>query len=56
MFPEESQQTSDAAGADDPQARQQLFAELYGDLRKLAQRELRRNGFALTLGATTLLH
>lgn len=40
----------------DPQARQQLFASLYSDLRRLAQNELRRNGSALTLGATTLLH
>ena len=55
MFPEPPELT-DAAGPDDPEARQQLFADLYGDLRKIAQRELRRNGFALTLGATTLLH
>jgi RNA polymerase sigma factor (TIGR02999 family) len=35
---------------------QQLFASLYDELRKMAQRELRRVGPALTLGATTLLH
>jgi len=35
---------------------QQLFASLYDELRKMAQRELRRAGPALTLGATTLLH
>jgi RNA polymerase sigma factor (TIGR02999 family) len=34
----------------------QLFASLYDELRKMAQRELRRVGPALTLGATTLLH
>jgi RNA polymerase sigma factor (TIGR02999 family) len=35
---------------------QQLFASLYDELRRLAQRELRRGGGAVTLGATTLLH
>jgi RNA polymerase sigma factor (TIGR02999 family) len=41
----------------DDAARRELFSGLYGDLRRIAQRELRRNGgFALTLGATTLLH
>jgi RNA polymerase sigma factor (TIGR02999 family) len=35
---------------------EQLFAALYEDLRNLAQRELRRRGSSLTLGATTLLH
>ena len=42
--------------SDDEQSRQQLFAALYDELRRLADRELRRNGHALTLGATTLLH
>lgn len=42
-------------GADCP-APQQLFASLYDELRKMAQRELRRAGPSLTLGATTLLH
>lgn len=56
MFPEPPQQTTDTAGPDDPEARQLLFADLYNDLRRLAQRELRRQGFSLTLGATTLLH
>jgi RNA polymerase sigma factor (TIGR02999 family) len=35
--------------------RDRLFAELYAELHKLAQRELRRNASA-TLSATTLLH
>jgi RNA polymerase sigma factor (TIGR02999 family) len=45
-----------SADAGDGRARQELFAVLYDELRRLAQRELRRCGNALTLGATTLLH
>jgi RNA polymerase sigma factor (TIGR02999 family) len=37
-------------------AQRQLFASLYGELHGIARRELRRDGYALTLGATTLLH
>jgi RNA polymerase sigma factor (TIGR02999 family) len=33
-----------------------LFVTLYEELRRLARRQLRRRGSALTLGATTLLH
>jgi RNA polymerase sigma factor (TIGR02999 family) len=40
----------------DPEARQELFSGLYKELRRLAHLELKRTGFALTLGATTLLH
>lgn len=40
----------------DAAARRQLFASLYAQLHGIARRELRRNGSALTLGATTLLH
>lgn len=36
-------------------AQRQLFASLYQELHGIARRELRR-GYALTLGATTLLH
>lgn len=43
----------DNAGSATPK---QLFAALYEELRTLAQRELRRRGSSLTLGATTLLH
>jgi RNA polymerase sigma factor (TIGR02999 family) len=39
---------SGAAGA--------LFAALYSELHRLAKRELGRHGFAVSLGATTLLH
>jgi RNA polymerase sigma factor (TIGR02999 family) len=45
-----------AADTGDRVAREQLFASLYGELHKIARRELRRGGPALTLGATTLLH
>lgn len=45
-----------SADAGDARAREQLFATLYGELRKIAQRELRKRGQSLTLGATTLLH
>lgn len=36
--------------------RQQLFALLYDELRRIAGRELRLHGSFLTLGSTTLLH
>ena len=39
----------------DAQRNQQLFAQLYGDLRKLAERQLRRNQGA-SISPTTLLH
>lgn len=44
-----------ADAGDDASARQ-LFASLYEELHQLAERQLRRNGGPLTLGATTLLH
>ena len=34
----------------------ELFALLYGELHRLAEHALRRNGGALTVGPTTLLH
>jgi RNA polymerase sigma factor (TIGR02999 family) len=37
-------------------AKEQLFTSLYSELRRLAQRELKRNGAALNVSATTLLH
>ncbi|MEP7242820.1 MAG: ECF-type sigma factor [Gammaproteobacteria bacterium] len=43
-------------GSEDDVHRRQLFESLYGELHSLARRELRRQGPALTLGATTLLH
>jgi hypothetical protein len=44
---------ADASNADD--SREQLFAALYDELRKMAYRELQR-GIAVTLNPTTLLH
>src|SRR5882672_3327810 len=35
---------------------QRMFAVLYGELRAIAQRELRRGGALFALGANTLLH
>lgn len=40
----------------DPQAADELFATLYGELRRLAERQLERGGGSLTLGTTTLVH
>ena len=45
----------DAAERRDPGSAEELFAELYRELHRLAARQLRRNAGA-TLGATTLLH
>ena len=42
--------------AREPSEAQQLFATLYEELKRIAQRELRRGGREMTLGATTLLH
>jgi RNA polymerase sigma factor (TIGR02999 family) len=44
------------AGQADPQAADELFASLYAELRRLAERQLERRGGSLTLGATTLVH
>ena len=38
------------------QAAEQLFALLYHELHRLAEHHLRRQGRALTLGSTTLIH
>jgi len=40
----------------DPDAREALFAALYSELHRLAQRELARRGAGMSLGVTTLLH
>ncbi|HEX7117092.1 MAG TPA: ECF-type sigma factor [Steroidobacter sp.] len=45
-----------AAESGDRAAGEQLFASLYDELRRLAQRQLRRPGPCVTLSATTLLH
>lgn len=44
------------ADAGDAHARDVLFAQLYDELHRLAEAQLRRCGGSITLGATTLLH
>jgi RNA polymerase sigma factor (TIGR02999 family) len=44
---------ADTAASSDQQG---MFVAFYEELRRLARRELRHRGSALTLGATTLLH
>jgi RNA polymerase sigma factor (TIGR02999 family) len=44
------------AGQADPQAADELFASLYNELHRLAERQLERGGGSLTLGTTTLVH
>jgi RNA polymerase sigma factor (TIGR02999 family) len=46
----------DAAERGDESAAARLFAVLYGELHRLARRELRRGAGGQTLGTTTLLH
>jgi len=45
-----SAERGDGAAAD------QLFAALYSELHRLAERQIARNGTGVTIGATTLLH
>ena len=46
----------EAAEAGSAEASEQLFVALYRELHRLAERQVRRGGRELTLGATTLLH
>lgn len=46
----------DAAERGDSSAADALFSALYSELHRLAKRQLARQGFPLSLGATTLLH
>lgn len=46
----EASERGDRAAAD------QLFTALYSELHRMAKRELARNAFPMSLGATTLLH
>lgn len=55
MLPPQLQLLMESAEGGDPAAREQLFAALYEQLHRLAQRELRRNAL-LTMSPTTLLH
>jgi len=56
LFPESCEGLPPASqAADSPQA-EQLFALAYDELRRIARRELKSGGPALTLSPTTLLH
>jgi RNA polymerase sigma factor (TIGR02999 family) len=46
----------DAAGRGEKSAADLLFSALYAELHRMAKRELMRQGFPVSLGATTLLH
>lgn len=45
-----------AAEGGDQSSADALFSTLYSELHRIAKRELARRGFAVSLGATTLLH
>lgn len=45
-----------AAEQQDPVASGKLFTRLYAELHRIARRELAKNGWGVTLGATELLH
>jgi RNA polymerase sigma factor (TIGR02999 family) len=45
-----------SAESGDPQAAEALFTLLYGELHRMAERRIARDGRYLTLGTTTLLH
>jgi RNA polymerase sigma factor (TIGR02999 family) len=55
MLQEQLEQLIQSAERGDATSREELFTVLYGELHRLAQRELRRNAF-LTMSPTTLLH
>ncbi|MGE0462011.1 MAG: ECF-type sigma factor [Vicinamibacterales bacterium] len=46
----------DAADRGEPAAAESLFTTLYAQLHRMARRELARNGWGVTIGATSLLH
>lgn len=48
--------TTESENHSDPAAAEVLFATLYGELHRMARRELAQRGRNMTLGATTLLH
>src|ERR1700723_3975740 len=55
MRSDEPPVSQSAAIVDAGQANEQLFASLYGELRQLAERQLRRNA-GTSISPTTLLH
>ncbi len=52
----QSPSLASASEQTDPAAADKLFDTLYAELHRLARRQLARNGWSVTLGATTLLH
>jgi RNA polymerase sigma factor (TIGR02999 family) len=54
--PDEIAELLHRADQAEPAAADTLFAVLYDELHRLAERHLRRSGANLTLGATTLVH
>ena len=50
------QQLFDAAQRNEPRATDKLFSALYSELRRLAKRELARQGSSFYLSPTTVLH
>jgi RNA polymerase sigma factor (TIGR02999 family) len=55
MLQEQLERLIQSAEHGDARSREELFTVLYGELHRLAQRELRRNA-SLTMSPTTLLH
>jgi len=55
VLQEQLERLIQSAEQGDARSREELFTVLYGELHRLAQRELRRNA-ALTMSPTTLLH
>src|SRR5499427_155978 len=55
MLQEQLERLIESAERGDAASREELFTLLYGELHRLAQRELRRNA-SLTMSPTTLLH
>ena len=46
----------DATERGEPAAAESLFTTLYAELHRIARRELARQGWGVSLGATSLLH
>ena len=56
MLQEQLERLIESAEQGDSASREQLFAVLYEELHRLAQRELRRGGGSVLISPTTLLH
>src|SRR4030095_6973676 len=56
LDPERIAALVERAEAGDGEARDVLFASLYGELHRLAEHHLRKSSSQITMGTTTLLH